>query len=252
MLICLDESFDIPRHRYLLLGALFLPSPKLAARQMAAVKERHRRLSLGRSFTDVKYSKSGDRYILAICQDLIDLFVASDAHFRCIVIDSAIPGFSWRRFGGFGDSLAVIKARAYGRITEMLLRPNLVEVENAVLLADWMSPLAGDDFVSHISACFGPSQRPDASLSGNPQIRHIQRVDTRLEQYQHGQLCDVLLGPVLGELVPPQNPNKRELIQYLKQRINIPAFQPQYWLESDAAELRRRHPKFQVWHWRPQ
>ena len=146
----------------------------------------------------------------------------------------------------------MVKARAYGRITEMLLRPDLVAVENAVLLADWMSPLAGDDFVSHISACFGPSQRPDPSLSSNPQIRHIQRVNTRLEQYQLGQLCDVLLGPVLGELVPPQNPNKRELIQYLKQRINIPTFQPRYWLDSDAAELRQRHPKFQILHWRPQ
>lgn len=250
MLICLDESYD-SRRRYLLLGALFLPAPRLTARRMQAVKERRRRLSRGHSFTDVKYSKSGDRFYLAVCKDLIDLFADSEAYFRCLVIDSSIPGFSWNRFGGSDASPAVIKARAYGRITEMLLRPNLVEVENAVLLADWMSPLAGDDFVSHISACFGPSQRPDASLSGNPQIRHIQRVDTRLEQYQHGQLCDVLLGPVLGDLVPPQNPNKRELIQYLKQRINIPAFQPRYWLESDA-ELRRRHPKFQVWHWSPQ
>ena len=250
MIICLDESFDIPRRRYLLLGALFFPSPRLAARQMAAVKERHRRLSLGRSFTDVKYSKSGDRYILAICQDLIDLFVASDAYFRCIVIDSAIPGFSWGRFGGSGASLAVVKARAYGRIAESLLRPNLAAVENAVLLPDWMSPLAGDDFISHISACFGSSQRPDASRI--PQIRHIQRVNTRLEQYQLGQLCDVLLGPVLGDLAPPQNPNKRELIRRLKQRMDIPSFQPHYWLASDAVELSRRHPKFQVWHWRPQ
>ena len=111
--------------------------------------------------------------------------------------------------------------------------------------------MAGDDFVAHISDRFGPSPSPDASATGNPPIRHVRRVDTSLRQYQLGQLCDVLLGPVLGELVPPQNPNKRELIQYLKQRINIPAFQPRYWLES-AAELRRRHPKFQVWHWRPQ
>ena len=44
MLICLDESFD-NRHRYLLLGALFLPAPRLTARRIRAVKERHRRLS---------------------------------------------------------------------------------------------------------------------------------------------------------------------------------------------------------------
>lgn len=251
MIICLDESFDIPRRKYLLLGALFVPAPRLAIRRMQAVKERHRHLSRGHSFTDVKYSKSGDRFYLAVCKDMIDLFAESEAYFRCIVIDSSIPGFSWNRFGGAGSPV-VVKARAYGRITEMLLRPNLVAVENAVLLADWMSPLAGDDFVSHISACFGPSQRLDASLSGNPQIRHIQRVNTQLEQYQLGQLCDVLLGPVLGELVPPQNSNKRELIQYLKQRMKIPTFRPHYWQESEAAELRRRHPQFQVWHWRPQ
>ena len=250
MLICLNESFD-SRRRYLLLGALFLPAPRLAARQMQAVKERHRRLSRGHSFTDVKYSKSGDRFYFAVCQDLIDLFADSDAYFRCLVIDSSIPGFSWSLFGGSDASPAVIKARAYGKFTELLLRPNLAGIENAVLLGDSLPPMAGDDFVAHISACFGPAPSPDASAAGNPQIRHVRRVDTSLRQYQLGQLCDVLLGPVLGELVPPQNPNKRELIQYLKQRINIPAFQPQYWLESDA-ELRRRHPKFQVWHWRPQ
>ena len=251
MLICLDESFD-NRHRYLLLGALFVPAPRLTARRMRAVKERHRRLSPGHSFTDVKYSKSGDRFYLAVCKDLIDLFADSDAYFRCLVIDSAIPGFSWSLFGGSGASPAVVKARAYGKFTELLLRPNLAGIENAVLLADSLPPMAGDDFVAHISACFGPAPSPDASATGNPQIRHVRRVDTSLRQYQLGQLCDVLLGPVLGELVPPQNPNKRELIQYLKQRINIPAFQPQYWLESAAAERRRRHPKFQIRHWRPQ
>ena len=249
MIIYLDESFD-NRRRYLLLGALFLPAPGLVARQLSAIKERHRRLSPGRSFTDVKYSKSGDNYDLAICEDMIDLFAGSDAYFRCIVIDSAIPGFSWGRFGGSGGSIAVVKARAYSKFTELLLRRNLAGIEDAVLLADSMSPLTGDDFVPYLSACFGPASNPEADGSGKPQIRHVQRVDTSLEQYQLAQLCDVLLGPVLGELVAPRNPNKQELIRYLKQRMAIPSFQPGYWLAGDDAELRRRHPRFHVWHWR--
>ena len=250
MIIYFDESFD-NRHRYLLLGALFVPAPRLEAKRLEAVKERHRGLSRGRSFSDVKYSKSGDKFYLAMCKDMVDLFADSDAYFRCVVIDSAIPGFSWGRFGGAGVSPAVVKARAYSKFTEMLLRPSLAGVENAVLLADSLPPMAGDDFVSHISACFGPTQSPDASLSGNPQIRHVRRVDTGLRQYQLGQLCDVLLGPVLGELAPPQNANKREFIQYLKQRMGIPSFQPDYWLASDNTESRQRHSKFNVWHWRP-
>ena len=250
MIIFFDESFD-NRHRYLLLGALFVPAPRLDAKRLESVKERHRGLSRGRSFSDVKYSKSGDRLYLAVCKDMVDLFADSKAYFRCVVIDSAIPGFSWSRFGGDRASPAVVKARAYSKFAELLLLPNLGGVENAVLLADSLSPMAGDDFVSRISTRFGQGQSLDASLWGKPQIRHVQRVDTSLRQYQLGQLCDVLLGPVLGELVPPRNPNKQELIQHLKQRMGIPSFRPDYWLASDDTELRQRHPRFHVWHWRP-
>ena len=221
----------------------------LSVNQLEAIKERHRQLSRGHSFSDVKYSKSGDKFYLEVCKEMVDLFAESRAYFRCIVVDTSIPGFSWRYFGGAGASVAIIKSRAYSKFTELLLRPNLLGVENAVLLADSLSPLLGDDFISFISTCFGRAGLA-ASDSRKPEIRHIQRVDTSLRQYQLGQLCDLLLGPVLGELVPPKNSNKRELIQYLKDRIGIPSFGPDYWLAFDVVELRRRHPQFQVWHWR--
>ena len=251
MRIFLDECFD-NRHRYLLLGALFVPTIRLEVRQLEEIKERHRRLSRGHTFSDVKYSRSGDRFYLAVCKDMINLFVSSNAYFRCIVIDTLTPGFAWGSFGGAGDSTAVVRARAYSRFTELLLRPNLLDVENAVLLADSLSPMLGDDFVSFISARFSGNQTPSGRNPGRPQIRHVQRVDTSLPQYQLGQICDVLLGPILGDLVPPRNANKLELIRYLKSRLEIPSFGAEYWLSSPESELSRRHSKFHLWHWRPE
>ena len=251
MRIFLDESFD-NRHRYLLLGALFVPTPRLGIKQLEAIKEKHRRLSPGHTFADVKYSRSGGRFYFGVCKELIDLFAQSEAYFRCVVIDTSMPGFSWSHFGGVGASPAVIKARAYSKLTELLLRPNLLDVENAVLLADSLSPLLGDDFLSYISICFGITQTPPAFAVRAPQIRHVQRVDTGLDQYQVGQLCDLLLGVVLGDLIPPKNSNKLELIRCAKERLSIPSFNSDYWLAIDEPELHRKHSKFRVWHWRPE
>ena len=245
MLIFLDESYD-RRARYICLGALFIPEGGPTNSQIDAIKDKYRRFAPGHSFSDVKYAKSGENFTFAVCREIVDLFVDHPAWFRVLVIDTALPGFSLRDFGGHGVQRGLVKARAYGRLAEILLERNLRSYEDAVLLADSLTEVAGDDFVRHITERFGPS-----SHTGGPaRIRYVQRVDTSLPEYQLGQMCDVLLGVVTGDLVPPANRNKLALIQYIKDALGIPSFGPDYWLGAPQDQPGEPVSKFQVWHWR--
>ena len=249
MRIYLDESFDL-RGRYMCLGVLFLPDDGPTNGQMEAIKEKYRRLVPGRSFSDVKYTKSGENFTYEVCREIVDLFISQPAWFRALVIDTTLSGFSWGDFGGRDVPRALAKARAYGRLTELLLERNLQGVEDAVLLADSLTEPVGDDFIQRIIQRFGSISDSPGNES-LPYIRYAQRVDTSLPDYQLGQMCDVLLGIVTGDLVPPTNSNKLTLIQHVKDALHVPNFGPDYWL--DIPEDRPGEPpsKFHVWHWRP-
>lgn len=59
MQIYLDESYDQPAKRYLLLGMLFTPTGSLA-RRYEVIKRRYRSLVPGRDFLEVKYTTTSD------------------------------------------------------------------------------------------------------------------------------------------------------------------------------------------------
>lgn len=248
MLIYLDESFD-RRARYMCLGALFLPDEGPNNAQMEEIKNKYRQFAPGHSFSDVKYSKTGDDFTFAICKEIIDLFISQAAWFRALVLDTSLPGFSWSIFGGRGTRRSLTKARAYNRLVGMLLQHNLEDVEDAILLADSLTPMAGDDFVSYISGLLGPGANFTAPASATPAIRDVQRVDTSLPGYQMGQMCDVLLGVITGDLAPPANRNKRELVQYAKDALGIGGFGPDYWHNAPERQPDETNQKFHVWHW---
>ena len=232
------------------LGALFLPDDGPANSQLETIKEKYRRLVPGRSFSDVKYTKSGENFTYEVCREIVDLFISQPAWFRALVIDTTVSGFSWGDFGGRDVPRALAKARAYARLTELLLDSNLQGVEDAVLLADSLTEPVGDDFVQHINQQFGSiSDSPDNKLL--PHIRYTQRVDTSLPDYQLGQMCDVLLGIVTGDLAPPTNSNKLALIQHAKDTLGVPNFGPDYWLDIPEGRSSEPPPKFHVRHWRP-
>lgn len=244
----MDESLD-RRARYLCLGALFLPDDGPTNAQMEDIKDQYRRFAPGHSFSDVKYSKSGDNFTFDICREIIALFSNSSAWFRALVIDTSLPEFSWRNFGGRTESRRLTRVLAYNRLAELRLRPNLQGISNAILLADSMTAVAGDDFVQHIYRSFGvPFGSTEPTL---PQIRYVERVDISLPRYQLGQMCDVLLGVITGDLVRPTNRNKLALIQYAKESLAIPDFSPDYWLGLIERQPGELPLKFHVWHWRP-
>ncbi len=212
------------------LGALFLPDDGPANTQLEAIKDKYRQFAAGHSFSDAKYARSGDKFTSAVCQEIIDLFNNQTAWFRALVIDTSSQGFSWSYFGGYGAPRNLTKARAYSRLTELLLERNLRGIEDAVLLADSMTEVAGDNFIEYMTERFGFTRDLTGLDSLLPPIRSVQRVDTGLPDYQLGQMCDVLLGIITGDLTPPTNPNKLSLIQHGKDVLGIPGFGPDYWL----------------------
>ena len=250
MLIYLDESYDL-KARYLCLGALFIPDDGPTIGQLEAIKGKYRQFAPGHSFSDVKYSRSGDKFTSAIYREIIDLFAGNLAWFRALVVDTSLPGFSWSDFGGQDTPRSLTRVRAYSRLTELLLERNLQGVQDAVLLADSLTEAAGDNFIEYISQRFSilPNETwpaPDAAL---PTLRYVQRVDTSLPIYQLGQMCDVLLGIVTGGLVHPTNSNKLELIQYAQDTLNIPSFEADYWSALPDIPAGETIPKFNIWHW---
>lgn len=247
MHIYFDESYD-RRHRYLLLGALFVPGRRRLHRQITALKQEHRSVAPGHLFRDLKYSAAGDRYVSAACRAAVDRFAQSNAYFRSIALDTQMPGFDWAYFGG-PETASLTKAYAYNKFAELLLRFNLGGIKNAVFLADWLTRAPGDNFVQYIYSRFGSKvSYPTFELEPG-ELRHVQEVDTKLEQYQVGQICDILLGCVLGDLVPPTNKNKITLIDHVKNVIGVPSFRAEFWRRYPKYVLDVRFPKFQVWHW---
>ena len=144
MLIYLDESYDL-KARYLCLGILFIPDNGPTNGHLEIIKEKYRQFAPGHSFSDVKYSKSGDKFTSAICREIVDLFASNHAWFRALVIDTSLPGFSWEEFGGRNTPRGLTRVRAYSRLTELLLERNLQGVQDAVLLADSLTEAAGDN-----------------------------------------------------------------------------------------------------------
>lgn len=249
VIIYFDESYD-RKHRYLLLGTLYVPASRRLNRRLTRLKAAHRAVAPAHTFTELKYSKTNDKYIAAASKHALDVFVSSSCFFRCIVVDTQLPGFSWGYFGGPSTTMALRKAYVYNKFAERLLRFNLGSVSGAVLLADSLTRTPGDNFVQYIGWSFGSTIDGSGHLQP-AKLRHVQEVNTRLPQYQVGQIGDILLGVVLGDLVPPMNANKLGVIAYAKSVLQIPSFQPAYWRRYPKYLLDVRFPKFQVWHWQP-
>ena len=152
----------------------FVPCPMRGrpTARLEAIKEKYRRLVPGRSFSDVKYTKSGENFTYEVCREIVDLFISQPAWFRAMVIDTTLSGFSWGDVGGRDVPRALAKARSYGRLTELLLERNLQGVEDAVLLADSLTEPVGDDFIQRIIQRFGSiSDSPGNESAALYQIR---------------------------------------------------------------------------------
>jgi hypothetical protein len=236
MIIYFDESYD-NAHNYLLYGALFVPPSS----------NLHRRFEQVRAETgfrgEVKYNKCRNPRALTVCTKVVDAFLADEAYFRCAVVDQHRFDYSW--WGRIDESLAIKKARAYKKFAEMLLHPFVENLRGAVFLADNLKRCRGDDFLERIRERFNPPNQP-------PTFRHLAEVSSAHAQYQCLQVCDLLLGCVLNNLVPTKNRYKNEIRQYLLEKLAVPSFLLTTWKDVSLKNVVDDCPPINVWYWRPE
>jgi len=233
MIVYFDESYD-NEHHYLLYGALFVPrSSRLHQRVLRMRKE------TGYA-GEIKYNRCKNNATLKVCRRVVDAFVEDAAYFRCVVVEQ--HGFDYSIFGRAHEPLALKKARAYKKFSEMLLAPHVSETESAVFLADKMKRCRGDEFIDRLRECFN---RP----GGKATFRHMMEVHSSLEEHQCLQVCDLLLGCVLNNLKPTIKPAKNEIRNYLCKRLEVPNFLFTTWRNVPLREAKDPGTKFNVWYW---
>lgn len=252
MLTTFDECYD-NKHTYLILGALFNPNPPKIHRKFLIAKRVKGYIKNDGTVKEIKYTYCSNHYRYSIAKRAVDCFIDSESSFRAIVIDqSPQSGFSLDYFGR-PDELKIIKeARAYKKFTELLLKSNIPTImTNGILLTDRLTRCRGDAFLSLIIELFGTPGVGYSYGSNKPIFRHIQEVDTALEQYHVGQIGDILQGVILNELAPAKTRWKRKLREYVEQQLRLPSLSQSYWQALPKWEQDQKHPKYQIWYWRP-
>ena len=248
MLIYFDESYD-GKHDYLVLGALFNPHSAFLHRELSEIKTKAQWVTLGGDLKEIKYSSCSRRADFEVCQQAIDSFIKSTSWYRCVVIDQRESHFDLSYFGRRDESIAIKKARAYKKFAELLIAHNTTNVSNGVLLTDRLTRCSGDEFREVMKREFSTPGSGYSAGKSVPILRAIEEVDTALEQYQVGQVCDLLSGCVLNNLCPTSNKYKNMIREYLSEQLGVPSLLKAYWGQYGKLDVERYHPKFNIWYW---
>ena len=245
-----DECYD-GKHDYLILGALFNPEPHKIHRIFRQEKRDRNYFNRDGTAKEIKYTLCNTHYRYQVARCAVDCFMRSSSLFRAIVIDQRKESkFSLDYFGSRNEGKAIKEARAYKKFTELLLESNIANVSGGILYADRLTRCKGDAFVPLITESFGKPNCNYSAGKSEPVFKYVQEVDTALEQYHVGQICDILQGAILCELVPPYNRYKRELNRYVKQQLNINSLGQAYWQALTKWQQDLKHAKYQIWHWK--
>jgi hypothetical protein len=253
MLTTFDESYD-NNHNYLILGALFNPRHKIIQREFAEAKRNVGFVNPDGTVREIKYSLCTDKRKYEVAKIAVDCFINSHSFFRAIVIDQKPDsGFRLDYFGKPFERKALKEARAYKKFTELLLKSNLPLIQpNGLLYADKLTRCKGDAFCQLITELFGTRGTNYSVGHDKPIFKHISEVDTSLEDYHLGQIGDILQGVILNELKPGDNRWKNKIRNYVKGQLKIPSLLPDYWGILPKWHQDQKHPKYQVWYWRPE
>ena len=251
-----DES-GTHSDQWLIIGMLFVPDHgplhaalckakddvgylNLSPKKSARYKEIH--LSEFRSFRDVEVGKKW-----------IDIFVAHNCYYRCVVIDWSI--WSSKYFGDPFEAESLKKRRAYKKWAEMLLQPELKLPDgtprfyNATFYLDKLHILYGYDVVDHLRVRFTENYH-----GSSPYIEKFQHTDSWKDANQCLQLCDLLTGCMYQSLVPAKSPEKADMRAYLDQtvaRLGVQRNTSSFWRQYASNTLNKHFPKFSAWFWRP-
>ena len=248
MLIYFDESYD-QNNTYLLFGALFNPHPKFLHRKIKQLKHAHNFRNPDGSWIEIKYNTCFSEERFAIYKEVLNAFFDSTSWFRCLVVKQSELDLSF--FGKQHEEEAMKRARAYKKFAEMLIAFNVQDTVQNVLLTDNMTRCKGDEFLERMKEIFCVQEFAHSQGKHTTTLKEIKEVDSSLEQYQVIQVCDLLLGCVLNDLIPATNPWKNEIRKYLKTSLGIDSFSSSFWGKFKKHELEVSYPKMNVWHWKP-
>lgn len=248
MLIYFDESYD-QQHTYLLFGALFNPHPRFLHRRIMEIKTRHNFRRHDGSFEEIKYKSCYSERNYLVCKEVIDAFFESTSWFRSVVIKQNDLDLSY--FGRHYEEDSIKRARAYKKFAEMLIASNTKDTIENVLLTDKLTRCKGDEFLERMKEIFCIKDSGHSEGKHTTTLRDIQEVNSSRDQYQVIQLCDLLLGCVLNNLLPATNQWKNEIRNYLVKSINVPSLLEDFWGKMAKWDLDLRYPKFSIWYWKP-
>lgn len=254
MLTTLDESYDSD-HRYLIFGAVFHPLYKQIHRQFREAKKNAGYVNTADGkVREIKYVLCNTHKRYEIAKLAVDCFINSPSFFRAIVIDKdPSSGFSLNYFGKASEPTAIKEARAYKKFCELLLKSCLPEIQpNGLLYTDALTHCHGDAFCALINELFSISGQNYSKDLDKPIFKLIKEVDTSLEDYQLGQIGDILQGAILNELVPGTNRWKKQIRNYIKGQLGLPSLSPKYWQILPKWLKNQKHPKYQIWYWVPE
>lgn len=246
LVIYLDESYDQPAKRFILLGLLFCPSRKLH-RFLGDVHNKNRCLDKHKNIIETKYNNCFTKHNYTVCIKFIDAFFRSDSWFCSIIVDTKTTNFDLDYFGKSHESKAIKEARVYKKFTELILSKNTKRITNAVLLVDEVKRCNHDRFVELLRESFSVVGEYYSREKEHPTLRHISSVKSDKPEHVRLCLCDLLLGCVLNQNLPTRNRWKNSIRKYLVGKLNVKNLKDITWQKSLPVGR-----KFRLWYWKPE
>jgi len=248
MIVYLDESYDQPHKRFLMLGLLFSPSKKLH-RLLTEIHKHKRCLDKHKNIIETKYNNCFSNHNYIVCVEFIDAFLKSDCWFCAIAVDTKATNFNIDYFGKPHEPDSIKKARVYKKFTELLISKNARRIKNAVLLIDEVTRCNHDRFLELIRESFCIPGEGYSANKKHPIFRHIGSIKSDSPENIRLCACDLLLGCILNNNLPTNNKWKNQLRKHLVKRIGTKDLLESSWTKKGSyASIRR---KFRIWYWKP-
>ena len=248
MIIYLDESYDQPNKRFVMLGLLFSPSKKLH-RRLTEIHNRKRCLDKHNNIIETKYNNCFSKHNYSVCIEFIEVFVESDSWFCAIVVDTKSPQFDLNYFGKPNEPGSIRKARMYKKFTELIISRNTKRITNAVLLVDEVTRCNHDRFIELIRESFCIPGESYSIGKRQPTLRHVGSIKSDSPENVRLCICDLLLGCILNNNLPTKNKWKNQFRKNLVRKLGVKDLLKSTW--SGKIVPSEVSKKFRIWYWKP-
>ncbi len=248
MIIYLDESYDQPKKRFLLLGLLFCPSKGLH-RKLTAIHNKKCCLDKHNNIIETKYVNCFTKHNYEVCSGFIEAFLKSDSWFTALVVDTKSTKFDLKYFGKPNESDTIKKARVYKKFTELIIARNTKKITNSVLLVDDVTRCSRDRFIELIRESFCTPGEGYSTNKELPTLKHVGSIKSDSPENIRLCVCDLLMGCILNNNLPTKNRWKNRLRKILIENLGVKDLLEATWLKSKInLEITK---KFRIWYWRP-